>query len=66
MVYNDQQCITLSVFIHSGHFYSAPSSPLLLRGEMPVYVVVMQSSGSVVLLADNMSCNVTLHWNLVM
>src|SRR6218665_1039051 len=24
--------IPLSSFIHSGHFYSAPSSPLLLRG----------------------------------
>src|SRR6218665_880164 len=24
--------ITSSSFIHSGHFYSAPSSPLLLRG----------------------------------
>src|SRR6218665_2301524 len=25
-------CLVIHSFIHSGHFYSAPSSPLLLRG----------------------------------
>jgi len=34
----NEQCLIQDAdsFIHSGHFYSAPSSPLLLRGA-PVY-----------------------------
>ena len=29
---HDIRCMATNAFIHSGHFYSAPSSPLLLRG----------------------------------